>query len=122
MTSWSDRDNDPVTDPSWQDSINFLRELSTVPAALANATTLALAKPRWEGQLIARTSVHDLLFTLPGDSYPFRSMLTVQWRDGISTILRWQDELLAEETNAETPAVDTVLDAMLERLARGQDS
>jgi len=102
---------------TWRDSLYFLRSLSAVPAALANATTLLAATPQWSQRLVARTSVHDLLFTLPGDDYPFRSQVRVQWAAGTSTILRWQDDALAEETNAEADNVDRVLDAVLERLA-----
>jgi hypothetical protein len=105
-----------VTDPTWQDTITFLRGLDGVPAALANATTLAVARSRWEAQVVARTSMHDLLLTLPGQNYPFAAQVRVQWRDGVSTIFRRQDELLVEEADADATTVDTTLDAVLERL------
>jgi hypothetical protein len=116
VSAGQSRDNDAVTDPTWQQSMTILRDLSNSPAALGNATTLALARSRWEHTLVARTSMHDLLFTRPGDDHPFTTQVRVQWRDGISTILRWQDEVLAEETNADAMTVDATLDAVLEHL------
>jgi hypothetical protein len=82
---------------TWRDSLYSLRSLSGVPAALANATTLLAAMSRWGQHLVARTSMHDLLFTLPGDDYPFSSQVRVKWATGASTILQWQGDLLVEE-------------------------
>jgi hypothetical protein len=106
-----------MTESTWQDSFYYLRGLSSVPAALANATTLLAATPWWSQRLVARTSSHDLLFTRPGDGDPFRSRVRVQWAGGTSTILRWQDDALAEEAKAEAADVDSILDGVLERLA-----
>jgi hypothetical protein len=54
-----------------------------VPAAQANAGLLAEAQTRWEGRVVARTSMHDLLFTVPGQAYPFRSSVRVHWEEDV---------------------------------------
>ncbi len=77
-----------MPDPTWQSSLDFLRDLSGVPAAQANAITLAQARARWQHAVIARTSMHDLWFTLPGDDYPFASSVRVQTADGRHVLLR----------------------------------
>lgn len=48
-----------------------LREREGVPAALMNAELLADAEARRDGRVVSRSSMHDLLFTRPGDPFPF---------------------------------------------------
>jgi len=105
-----------MPDPTWQASLDFLRSLSDVPAAQANALTLAQARARWQHAVIARTSMHDLLFTLPGADYPFTSSVQVQWASGVSVILHRRDTRLTEESRCEPEQVDTRLDTFLEQL------
>jgi hypothetical protein len=107
-----------VPDPTWQAGLDFLRDLNTVPAAQANATTLSQARTRWEHALIARTSMHDLLFTLPGDGYPFSASVRVQWKNGRHVVLRWDGDRLVEEDATDADDVDALLDSFLERLTR----
>jgi hypothetical protein len=55
----------------WKQSTDFLRSLTMVPEAQANAWLLDRARDHWASTLIARTSMHSLLFTMPGDEHPF---------------------------------------------------
>jgi hypothetical protein len=105
-----------MPDPTWQSSLDFLRDLSGVPAAQANAITLAQARARWQHAVIARTSMHDLWFTLPGDDYPFASSVRVQTADGRHVLLRWDHDQLAEENATDGDHIDEMLDTFLERL------
>ncbi len=107
------RHNGGVADPSWRDSLLVLRELITVPAAQANATTLVGAHSRWQHHVVARASMHDLLFTMPGQVFPFPSMVKVTWAYGTSTVARWQDNQLVEQTETGAEHLDAVLDAAL---------
>jgi hypothetical protein len=87
-----------------------------VPAALANATTLVSARGRWGQHLICRTSMHDLLFTRPGDEYPFEASVRVH-AQGSSLIV--EETAVGDRTQSDCTAddVDRVLDEALERLA-----
>jgi hypothetical protein len=105
-----------VADSTWRDSLLFLRELITVPAAQANATTLVAAQSRWQHHVLARTSMHDLLFTLPGQVFPFPSTVKVTWAYGTSAVARWQDNQLVEQIETGAEGVDAVVDAALARL------
>jgi hypothetical protein len=71
---------EPV-EPEWDESVASLRGRSRVPAALANAELLAHAGARWRGQVVPRTSMHELLFTRPGDGYPFPRAVRVAVED-----------------------------------------
>lgn len=105
-----------VVDPTWQSSLDFLRELRRVPAAQSNAVILAQARNRWQHAVIARTSMHDLLFTLPGDDYPFTSSVRVQAAADHHALVCWETGRLVEQAAADTDQVDSTLDAFLERL------
>ena len=105
-----------MPEPTWQASLDFLRGLGGVPAAQANAITLSRARKRWQHAVIARTSMHDLLFTLPGDAYPFTSSVRVQSTNDHHVVLRWEDHRLVEENAADTDHIDTMLEGFLERL------
>jgi hypothetical protein len=56
-----------------------LRGREAMPAALANADLLATIEADWVRRVIPRTSMNDLLFTLPDDPYPFRAEVW-NWR------------------------------------------
>ncbi|SFH47176.1 hypothetical protein SAMN05421678_118143 [Actinopolymorpha cephalotaxi] len=105
-----------MPDPTWQASLDFLRDLHGISAAQVNAITLAQARDRWQHAVIARTSMHDLLFTLPGDGYPFTSSVRVQSANGRYVLLRWENDRLVEEKTAEVETIDALLDTFLERL------
>ena len=57
--------------PDWEEQAQSLLERSMVPAAQAAGRLLASARAHWEGRVVPRTSMHDLLFTVPGYPYPF---------------------------------------------------
>ena len=105
-----------MTYPTWQDSLASLRERHSVPAALANATTLLAARQRWQHHVVARTSMHDLLFTLPGDDYPFSASVRVSWEAGTTRIRRRQGEEVVESQTVAAATVDDTLDSVLLRL------
>jgi hypothetical protein len=105
-----------ISDPSWQESLNFLRSARSVPAALMNAVVLCRTRERWEQAVIARTSMHDLWFTLPGDAYPFTSSVRVK-ADGLtSQVIRQQADSLATDEFDEAAALDHAVDEALEWL------
>ena len=64
---------------SWKESTDFLRGLTRVPEAQANAWLLDQARGRWASVVMARTSMHSLLFSMPGDAYPFDRTVHVSW-------------------------------------------
>ena len=104
---------------SWVDSLRFLGELNQVPAAAASARLLSAARPRWGGIVVARTSMVDLLFTRPGDEYPFEITVRVSWDDGIFEF-RLHDRAgyrLVSADRCQAPNAPAVLDAFLFQLA-----
>ena len=54
-----------------------------MPAADANASLLESGRAAWESSVVSRTSMNDVLFTNPGDGYPFTAELRVSWADGV---------------------------------------
>ena len=70
----------PEQIPTWAKSIEFLRSVN-VDAAAHTADLLDSAESRWNDRVIPRTSMHDLLFTVPGDDYPFAAQVRVSWSD-----------------------------------------
>lgn len=103
------------TYPSWQASLDFLRGCISVPAALGNATTLMAARRRWSQHLICRTSMHDLLFTRPGDAFPFDDSVRVHI-DGVQHLVRRTHLEEVTEQECSVDDVDRVLDDALEAL------
>jgi hypothetical protein len=100
---------------SWSKSSEFLRS-TDVEAARRTADVLDSSAPRWSRALISRTSMHDLLFTLPGDEYPFSSSVRVSWeQDRYEFRLARQSRLVTADRSFEVKAPD-VLDAFLEQL------
>lgn len=61
--------------------------------------------------------MHDLLFTLPGATYPFASCVRVDTADGHHVVRRWHQDQLVEESTTDSDHVDAILDTCLERLA-----
>ncbi|VXB43963.1 conserved hypothetical protein [Aeromicrobium sp. 9AM] len=112
------RDHERMPEPtwtSWRESLAFLRDCATVPAALSNATTLVTAQRRWRNHVVARTSMHDLLFTRPDEEYPFTASVRV--RADSST---WAVETISDEQQERQECtignIDRVLDVALGRL------
>jgi hypothetical protein len=103
----------------WQRSIDFLRSLDRVPAALANADLLSDAQPRWGERVVARTSMHDLLFTRRGDEYPFPVTVRVSVDADVYKFELRRDWLLVTADRARQENALIVLDAFLIQLDPG---
>ncbi len=109
------------SEPEWSASVSFLRRVE-LPAASANALLLADARNRWEGQVVARTSMHDLLFTVPGESYPFPTSVRVHWDDGVFEfqLLGHQSTLLVTADRCTDSKSLAVLDSFLMQLVESE--
>lgn len=100
---------------SWIDSLDFLRNCLTVPAALSNATTLTGARGRWGQHVHCRTSMHDLLFTVPGAEFPFTAHVVVHV-DGSRHVVRRTVGADVHEVECTAADVDRAVDEALEAL------
>ena len=105
-----------VNEPAWNDSVDSLRDRTAVPAAQAAARLLQQAEDRWEGRVVARMSMHDLLFTVPGQAYPFEEEVRVSWTDGVFefVLTAQHGKVVAGDRCRETAPL--VLDAFLSQL------
>jgi hypothetical protein len=106
----------PSIEPEWSESIASLRERTQVPAALANADLLSEAEAQWSGRLVARTSMHDLLFTRPGDTYPFPLVVRVSVDGDVFEFQLRRTDLLVAADRATRLNARAVLDAFLMQL------
>jgi hypothetical protein len=113
----------PSAEPDWADGVESLRRRTAVTAALVNADLLEGAESRWRGQVIPRTSMHDLLFTRPGDEYPFERSVRVAFNPDDETfaftLMSQAGPVTGDVTRPET--APAVLDAFLMQLV-GQTS
>lgn len=100
---------------SWVESLDFLRNCLRVPAALSNATTLLAARHRWGQHIHCRTSMHDLLFTVPGDEFPFTASVVVHV-DGSRHVVRRTAGGDVHEVECTAADIDRVVDETLETL------
>ncbi|MCA4753700.1 hypothetical protein [Mycolicibacterium fortuitum] len=103
------------TYPSWVESLDFLRNRLGVPAALSNATTLVAARARWGQHVHCRTSMHDLLFTVPEDEFPFTASVVVHV-DGSRHVVRRMVGGAVHEVECTAAEIDRVVDGALEAL------
>ena len=103
-----------MPEPTWQSSLDFLRGLHEVPAAQANAITLSQVRLRWQHCVIARTSMHDLLFTVPEDPYPFENSVRVRWASGRSEVIRLRGDVQVDDQRLDADHVDAAVDQALE--------
>ena len=96
---------------SWTQVVADLQHRDGVPAAQANAELLASVGATWNGRVVPRTSMHDLLFTRPGDDYPFEEQVRVAWADGVFTFtLQAEDGKLVTADRARTANAGPVRD------------
>jgi hypothetical protein len=86
------------------------------PAGRAHAWLLEQAEARWNGHVIPRPEVHDLVFTIPGDEAPFRSSVRVQWSDGTFELWLVDDGFLVTADRREEATAPAVLEAFLLQL------
>lgn len=87
-----------------------------MPAAQANASLLESARGAWGSSVLARTSMNDLLFTNPGDAYPFRAHLRVSWADGVFEFQLARRGLLVTADRCFVENSEPVLNAFLHQL------
>ena len=100
----------------WQASIAELRSRNQVPAAQANATLLGSAQTEWDGSVVARTSMHDLLFTMLNDDYPWQAHALVKWNDHVFEFQLWRKGLLVTADRCRAENSLAVLGAFLHQL------
>lgn len=101
---------------SWVESLDFLRTCLGVPPALNNAATLVAARHRWGQHVHCRTSMHDLLFTVPGDEFPFTDSVVVHV-DGSRHVVRRTADADVHEVECTAAEIDPVVDEALESLS-----
>lgn len=112
-----------VVSSEWDEQVTSLVRLSTVPAARALGALLADAGERWEGRVVPLTSMHDLVFTVPGQSYPFEALVNVSWKDDVFTIrLEERGGLVRAADHCREANAPAVLDAFLVQLVEGEPS
>lgn len=102
------------TEPAWTTQVRWLAER---PHGEANARVLASAQRTWEGRVVPRTSMTDLLFTIPGDEHPFVETVQVSWANGVFEFRLSADHgKLVTADRCFEPAASSVLDAFLSQL------
>ncbi|MFN8017274.1 MAG: hypothetical protein U0P45_04030 [Acidimicrobiales bacterium] len=102
---------------AWADTVADLRGRQAVPAAQANAELLERAEATWSSRVEAHTSMHDLLFTRPGDGYPFQEQVRVAWVDEVFTFtLQAERGKTVTADRARAANAGSVLDAFLVQL------
>ena len=67
---------------SWTRAESLLRRLEQVPEALKSLAVLLSAHQKWHNAVEVRTSMHDLIFHMPGEPHPFERAVTVRWTFG----------------------------------------
>jgi hypothetical protein len=104
----------------WDDLAGRLGGYTEVPAAQVSARLLGLYRERWHGRVVARSHwLHHLCFTLPGDMWPFDEWLTVEWYDGVYTLVLSKVPGIQIAGDKCTEAnIDAVLTSFLCQLAR----
>jgi hypothetical protein len=102
-------------EPPWQSAVAALSGHDH-PAARANAWLLEQARARWDGHVVPRPAMCDLLFTVAGDEPPFRTTVRVQWADGTFELWLVDDGFLVTADRCEETMAPAVLDAFLLQL------
>jgi hypothetical protein len=115
---------DPQTRPDelWVQSTQNLRGRKDVPAAQANAWLLDQGCEMWSNAVMARTSMHDLLFTRIGDLFPVPLAVVVSWEADVyefRLIDRWgqMGAMIVSADRCRSANAPVVLDAFLYQLA-----
>jgi hypothetical protein len=107
----------PSDDPTWRNLTANFRTRDRVPAAQAIAKLLDATEPRWGGILIARGSMHDALFTVPGELFPAPQTVRVSWADGVFEFKLVRDGCLVTADRCFEANSIPVLEAFLTQLA-----
>jgi hypothetical protein len=107
----------PSDDPTWRQLTADFRTRDRFRAAQAIANLLDATEPRWGGVLIARGSMHDALFTIPGELFPFPQTVRVSWANGVFEFKLVRNErLVTADRSFEANSVQ-VFEAFLTQLA-----
>ena len=107
---------------TWAQIEDWLRGFKDNPPAQASADLLAAAATRWEPVLRAHTSLTNLVFSRPGESYPWSEAVWVSYKDGIFEF-RLQGAAGGPAKTGRCPPEDAAafLDDFLMQLGRGSD-
>lgn len=104
---------------TWPETVQRLQGYGT-PSALEMADLLEAARSRWEGRVVQRTSMHDLLFTVPGDDHPLETTVRVSWNDDDVVELQLAAQgLLVTADRCRRRTAPAVLNAFLVQLVGG---
>ena len=106
-----------IDQPTWTATASFFDEHGLIPAAKASGWLLSQARPRWDGSVVARSSMHDLLFTRIDDPYPFERTVRVFWADDVYTFTLTAGGLPVSGDRSRADMAVAVLDAFLSQLA-----
>ncbi len=103
----------------WPEAITRLRARTGVAPALAAALVLTEARARWEERVVVATAGNDLLFSRPGDAYPFPLDVRIGLAGTVYSVRLVAQTAVVEATEARPANVDAVLDTYLRRLVEG---
>jgi len=93
-----------------------LRSRTSVPAALANADLLGRVAAEVGANIVPRSSMHDLLFTVRGQDYPFTDSVRVSAEPTSYEITLRRDSEVLEHRVVDVPSSAEALIALLRRL------
>ena len=106
-----------MSESPWESTLALFQEMERVPAAVATGDLLRQAEDRWEGKVVPRTSMLDLLFTLPGEAFPWRTTVRVSHVEGVFDFQLVRDGHLVTADRAGDTNAPVVLDAFLMQLS-----
>ncbi|HEX4016454.1 MAG TPA: hypothetical protein VHX15_06910 [Frankiaceae bacterium] len=67
----------------WASNLRLLKAETESPLAQASYRLLRASSSAWKSSVVSHTSLWNLLFSNPGDSYPWQAHVRVNWSDGI---------------------------------------
>lgn len=104
----------------WQATVDFFRGLQNFDGADPTAELLQSAEERWANQVVPRTSMADLLFTLRSEAFPWRTVVRVSWSPTAFEFQLSRDGRLITADRATGAHASDVLDAFLLQLTAGR--
>jgi hypothetical protein len=104
-----------TSEDDWAGTVAGLRSFK-VEAAKRVADLVESRSEVWRDRAVLRSSMHDALFTLPGDDYPFDVSVKVSWDDEVYEFRLDRKGLLVTADRCMTPRSGDVLDAFLMQL------
>lgn len=100
----------------WEELTARFESYVRVPAAQANARLLRRAAPVWSDRLVARGSMHDVIFTVPGDEYPFTEQVRLRSENDTYEFVLFRGRLVVTADRCLERNALSVLDAFLSQL------